>query len=78
MGYVLKYYKKYGIVPKSAMPETYSSSNTSEINKILKRILRMYAYELRTNYKRKEFRRYRKSEIRYVRKYLCNFMYCIW
>ena len=46
--------KKYGIVPKSAMPETYSSSNTSEINKILKRILRMYAYELRTNYKKKK------------------------
>ena len=46
--------KKYGIVPKSAMPETYSSSNTSEINKILKRILRMYAYELRTSYKNKK------------------------
>ena len=46
--------KKYGIVPKSAMPETYSSSNTSEINKILKRILRMYAYELRTSYKKKK------------------------
>ena len=30
--------KKYGIVPKSAMPETYNSSNTLEINKILKRI----------------------------------------
>ena len=46
--------KKYGIVPKSAMPETYSSSNTSEINKILRRILRMYAYELRTSYKKKK------------------------
>ena len=43
--------KKYGIVPKSAMPETYNSSNTLEINKILKRILRMYAYELREDYK---------------------------
>lgn len=46
--------KKYGIVPKSAMPETYNSSNTSEINKILRRILRMYAYELRTSYKKKK------------------------
>lgn len=42
--------KKYGIVPKSAMPETYNSSNTLEVNKILKRILRMYAYELRGDY----------------------------
>ena len=43
--------KKYGIVPKSAMPETYNSSNTAEINKILKRVLRNFAYILRTNYK---------------------------
>ena len=42
---------KYGIVPKSAMPETYNSSNTTEINKILKRVLRNFAYILRTNYK---------------------------
>ena len=42
---------KYGIVPKSAMPETYNSSNTAEINKILKRVLRNFAYILRTNYK---------------------------
>ena len=43
---------KYGIVPKSAMPETYNSSNTTEINKILKRVLRNFAYILRTNYKK--------------------------
>lgn len=28
--------KKYGVVPKSAYPETYHSSNTKEMNKILK------------------------------------------
>ena len=42
--------RKYGIVPKSAMPETISSSNTSEINRILYRVLRSFAYELRTMY----------------------------
>lgn len=43
--------KKYGIVPKSAMPETYNSSNTTEINKILNRLLRMFAYELKNDFK---------------------------
>ena len=48
---LLNIINKYGIVPKSAMPETYNSSNTAEINKILKRVLRNFAYILRTNYK---------------------------
>jgi bleomycin hydrolase len=38
---------KYGVIPKSVMPETYSSSNTHGMNGILTRKLREYAKELR-------------------------------
>ena len=37
---------KYGVVPKSIFPETFSSSNTYEINQILSRLLRKYYLEL--------------------------------
>ncbi len=39
--------KKYGLAPKSAMPETESSSNTGPMNSILVAKLREYAAELR-------------------------------
>ena len=38
---------KYGVVPKSAMPETYQSENTNGMASILKLKLRQYALELR-------------------------------
>ena len=38
---------KYGVVPKSAMPETYQSNNTGNMATILKLKLRQYALELR-------------------------------
>jgi len=38
---------KYGVVPKSAMPETYQSENTSNMRTILSLKLRQYALELR-------------------------------
>ena len=38
---------KYGVVPKSAMPETYQSNSTSNMAMILKWKLREYALELR-------------------------------
>ncbi len=40
--------KKYGIVPKEAMPETYSSNNTGQIDMLLKWKLREMGLELRT------------------------------
>lgn len=40
--------EKYGIVPKSVMPETYSSSKSSELNKTLNKKLRKDAVSLRT------------------------------
>ena len=38
---------KYGVVPKSAMPETYQSNNTSQMANILRLKLREFALELR-------------------------------
>ncbi len=42
--------KKYGVVPKSQMPETMHSSNTRVMNMYLTSMLRYFAYELRTEY----------------------------
>lgn len=39
--------KKYGVVPKSVYGETYQSSNTSELNNLLNRLLRKYASEVK-------------------------------
>ena len=39
---------KYGVVPKSAMPETYQSNNTDDMRTILKLKLREYALVLRS------------------------------
>ncbi|WP_284978234.1 C1 family peptidase [Arthrobacter sp. fls2-241-R2A-200] len=41
-------FQKYGAVPKSAMPETESSSNTGRMNSVLRSLLRRGALELRT------------------------------
>ncbi len=38
---------KYGLVPMIAMPETYASSNTNEMNKLLKKRLRKAAADIR-------------------------------
>ena len=43
--------EKYGIVPKYVMPETYSSSNSRYLNKILNLKLRDLAKRLRQDYK---------------------------
>ena len=40
---------KYGIIPKCCMNETYSSSNTSELDYVLNTKLRDMAYDIRTN-----------------------------
>ncbi len=42
---------KHGVVPKSVMPETHSSSNTRSMNRILRRKLREGASQLRTLYR---------------------------
>ena len=42
--------KKYGVVPKDAMPETHHSSNTGDMNRLLITMLRRKAMELRSSY----------------------------
>lgn len=39
--------EKYGLVPMSAMPETYSSDNTSRMSRLIESKLRQYGLELR-------------------------------
>ena len=46
--------EKYGVVPKSAMPETVCSSATAEMDKYLTLKLREYACKLRGDYRRGE------------------------
>jgi len=41
-------FQKYGAVPKTAMPESYSSSNTGEMNMVVTTKLREFACTLRT------------------------------
>ena len=39
--------KKYGVIPKTAMPESYHSSHSDHLNKILKYQLRQFTLQLR-------------------------------
>ena len=41
---------KYGVVPKNNFPESFSSSNTYEVNQILSRLLRKFYLELENSY----------------------------
>jgi bleomycin hydrolase len=41
--------RKYGIVPKDAMPETFQSSNTGKLNEFINLHLKKAAYEIRTS-----------------------------
>ena len=45
---------KYGAVPKSVMPETYQSENTSRLNRIIREKLRQDALYLREKYQNKK------------------------
>ena len=45
--YIVGLIEKYGVVPQTVMPETYNSSNTARINKLLDRTLRSDAVRLR-------------------------------
>ena len=39
---------KYGVVPKDSFPETFQSSNTREIDSLLNKIMRKFAFEIRS------------------------------
>jgi len=46
MGFV-ELVDKYGVVPKEVMPETYSSSNSGQVNAVLSRLLKRAAVKIR-------------------------------
>ena len=48
--------RKYGICPKTAMPETFQSSNTSKMNSILNKRLRKFACDIRRTDDEKQLR----------------------
>ncbi len=54
---------KYGVVPKEVMPETYHSSSTGGVNRILSTLLRKYAAELRESRKSEKELRKQKVEM---------------
>lgn len=49
--YVVELIEKYGVVPKSAMPETRSSEDTSAMNLVLERMIMTQAVRLRAMHK---------------------------
>lgn len=44
---IVSLFKKYGVVPKAAMPESSNSSNSRDLNKYLNKLLRKHAVVLR-------------------------------
>lgn len=63
--------KKYGVVPKSAFRETFQSSNTREIDKVLNRYLRKFAIEIRDLNEQDIIAR-KESSIEEIYRLLCN------
>ena len=62
---------KYGLVPKDVYQETYHSSNSRELNTVLKKKFREYAYKLRKNNEPKVLKN---KCIEEVYKILCLFL----
>ena len=63
---------KYGIVPKSAYPETFQSSNTAGINKILNRYVRKFAFEISTIEDKEKIENLRKEYMQNIYKALLS------
>ena len=61
--------KKYGIVPKNIYPETYQSSNTSEINQILNRLIKKFYLEIKNSSKREKVK---EKYIKYAYRIISN------
>lgn len=69
---------KYGAVPKSVMPETFHSSNSSLMNQLLTALLRQWAAELREKYHDgRSLSELRKQKVEYMTSFyrlLCYFL----
>ncbi len=67
--------EKYGVVPKDAMAETYQSSNTADLNRLINTKLRQYTLRLRTlrgdGAEEGELRREKREMLREMYGFLC-------
>ena len=63
--------KKYGVVPKDAFPETFQSSNTREIDNLLNRYVRKFAYEIK-NTDENEIENKKSFVMKNIYKILCS------
>ena len=63
---------KYGVCPKDAFPETFQSSNTREIDGILNRYVRKFAFEARKIKNKKEISELEENYMRDIYKILCS------
>lgn len=61
---------KYGVVPKNAFPETFQSSNTNEIDGLLNKYIRKFAYDIRNNEENIEARK--EKSIKEIYSILCS------
>ncbi|MCK5811323.1 MAG: C1 family peptidase [Clostridiales bacterium] len=70
--------KKYGVIPKDVMPESFHSSNSRMMNKLLVLKLREFAYELREKYKKdiqmEELRNEKMKMVQTIYDMLCKFL----
>lgn len=64
---------KYGLVPKCVYQETHHSSNSRDLNNVLKKKFREYAHNLRTNNNMQELKKQYLSETYSI---LCKFLGC--
>ena len=67
--------EKYGVVPKDAMAETYQSSNTSDLNRLINTKLRQYTVRLRSlrnkGAEEEELRKEKKNMLEEMYGFLC-------
>ena len=61
---------KYGVVPKNAFPETFQSSNTNEIDGLLNKYIRKFAYDIRNDEENIEARK--EKSIKEIYSILCS------
>ena len=63
---------KYGIVPEYVFPDTYSSSNTKELNELLSKYLRKFTIEIRKNKNKNNINEIKEKTLQDVYNILCN------
>ena len=64
--------KKYGVVPKDAFPETFQSSNTREIDSLLNKYVRKFAFEIKSINNVEEINNRKEEAMKNIYKMLCS------